>query len=172
MPNLVSPEVIGQRIYLIRGHKVMIDRDLASLYKVPTGRLNEQVKRNRKRFPEDFMFQLTKEEYENWISQIAISNSEKMGLRRRPYAFTEHGVAMLASVLNSDKAIKISIHIIKAFVKLRNVISAHKELAHKLEQLERKTVKHDTEIQAIFEAIRQLMKPPEQSKRRIGFHAG
>ena len=172
MPNLVSPEVIGQRIYLIRGHKVMIDRDLASLYKVPTGRLNEQVKRNRKRFPEDFMFQLTKKEYENWISQIAISNSEKMGLRRRPYAFTEHGVAMLASVLNSDKAIKISIHIIKAFVKLRNVISAHKELAHKLEQLERKTVKHDTEIQAIFEAIRQLMKPPEQSKRRIGFHAG
>ncbi len=169
MPNQVLPEAIGQKIYLIRGHKVMIDRDLASLYKVPTGRLNEQVKRNKGRFPEDFMFQLTKKEYENWISQIAISNSEKMGLRRRPYAFTEHGVAMLASVLNSDKAIKISIHIIKAFVKLRNVISAHKELAYKLKELERKTEKHDTEIHAIFEAIRQLMKPPEQPKRRIGF---
>jgi hypothetical protein len=97
MPKLtVAQEVIEQKIYLIRGHKVMIDRDLASLYEVPTGRLNEQVKRNKRRFPDDFMFKLTKKEYENWISQIAISNSKKMGLRRMPYAFTEHGAAMPA----------------------------------------------------------------------------
>jgi len=170
MQNPVLLEAIGQKIYLIRGHKVMIDRDLASLYEVPTGRLNEQVKRNKRRFPDDFMFKLTKKEYENWKSQIAISNSKKMGLRRRPYAFTEHGAAMLSSVLNSEKAIQVNIAIIRAFVKLRQILSTHKELARKLEQLERKTEKHDTEIQAIFEAIRQLMKPPEQPKRRIGFH--
>ena len=171
MPNLVLTEVIGQKIYLIRGYKVMIDKDLASLYEVPTGRLNEQVKRNRGRFPKDFMFQLTKKEYDNWKSQIAISNSEKMGLRRRPYAFTEHGVAMLSSVLNSERAVQVNIAIMRAFVKLRNILSTHKELAHKLKELEQKTEKHDTEIQAIFEAIRQLMKPPAQPRRRIGFHA-
>jgi hypothetical protein len=172
MQNLIPPEVIGQKIYLIRGHKVMIDRDLASLYEVPTGRLNEQVKRNKRRFPDDFMFKLTKKEYENWISQIAISNSKKMGLRRMPYAFTEHGAAMLSSVLNSEKAIQVNIAIIRTFAKLRQILSTHKELAHKFEQLERKTEKHDAEIHAIFEAIRQLMTPPDQPKRRIGFHIG
>jgi len=170
MSSLVLTEVIGQKIYLIRGHKVMVDKDLASLYEVPTRRLNEQVKRNRGRFPGDFMFQLTKKEYINWKSQIAISNSEKMGLRRRPYAFTEHGVAMLSSVLNSERAVQVNIAIMRAFVKLRNILSANKELAHKLEQLEQKTEKHDIEIQAIFEAIRQLMDPLIQPKRRIGFH--
>jgi hypothetical protein len=172
MPKLtVAQEVIEQKIYLIRGRKVMIDRDLASLYEVPTGRLNEQVKRNKKRFPDDFMFKLTKKEYENWISQIAISNSKKMGLRRMPYAFTEHGAAMLSTVLHSERAIQVNIAIMRAFVKIRQILSSNKELAHKLQKLEHKIEKHDTEIHAIFEAIRQLMTPPQNMpKRKIGFH--
>jgi len=168
---LIPQEAIEQKIYLLRRQKVMIDRDLASLYRVSTGRLNEQVKRNIKRFPGDFMFQLTKEEFEYWKSQFAISNSDKMGLRHRPYVFTEQGVAMLSSVLNSERAIQVNVAIMRAFVKLRQILSTNKELAHKLGQLERKIEKHDTEIQGIFEAIRQLMAPAEKSKRRIGFHA-
>ena len=169
MPNLVLPEAISQKIYLIRGHKVMIDKELANLYSVPIKRLNEQVKRNKKRFPEDFMFQLTENETVSLRSQIA---TLKRGKHRKylPYAFTEQGVSMLSSVLNSERAIQVNIAIMRAFVKLRQILSANKKLAHKLKELERKTEKHDTEIQAIFEAIRQLMKPPEQLKRRIGFH--
>ena len=169
---LIAQDAIGRKIYLIRGHRVMLDRDLAKLYGVRTGRLNEQVKRNYKRFPEDFMFRLSEEELQNWISQIAISNSIKMGLRHRPYVFTEQGVAMLSSVLNSERAVQVNIAIMRAFVELRQVLSGHKELARKLEQLERKTEKHDTEIRAIFEAIRQLMAAPERPKRKIGFHPG
>jgi len=168
---LIPQEVVEQKIYIIRGHKVMLDRDIAMLYGVPTKRLKEQVKRNIKRFPDDFMFQLTKEEFGYWRSQFATSNSDKMGLRHRSYAFTEQGVAMLSTVLNSERAIQVNIAIMRAFVKLRRILSTHKELAHKLEQLERKIEKHDTEIHAIFEAIRQLMTPPEKPKRSIGFHA-
>jgi len=174
MKAIVPQEVIEQKILLIRGHKVMLDSELAKLYGVPTKRLNEQVRRNIKRFPEDFMFQLSKKELENWRSQIATSNlSAKMGLRRPPYAFTEQGVAMLSTVLNSERAIQVNIAIMRAFVKFRNIISTHKELAHKLKELERKTgkhlKKHDVEIQAIFEAIRQLMIVEEKPKPRIGF---
>ncbi|MDP8293027.1 MAG: ORF6N domain-containing protein [Candidatus Orphnella occulta] len=169
MPNLELTEVIGQKIYLIRGHKVMIDTDIAQLYDVKTKRLNEQVKRNIRRFPTDFMFQLTKKEKCELVANCDRFKQLKHSTVT-PYAFTEQGVAILSSVLNSDRAIQVNIAIMRAFVKLRQVLSTNKALAHKLEQLERKTEKHDTEIQAIFEAIRQLMKPPAQPRRRIGFH--
>ena len=169
MQQLVRQEVIEQKIFLIRGHKVMLDKDLAKLYGVPTSRLNEQVKRNIKRFPADFMFQLNGKEYENLISQFAISSWG--GRRRFPYVFTEQGVAMLSSVLNSERAIQVNIAIMRVFVKLKQILSTHKELAYKLRELEHKIEKHDAEIQAIFEAIRQLMEPPpEKPKPKIGFH--
>ncbi|RKY29750.1 MAG: ORF6N domain-containing protein [Candidatus Omnitrophota bacterium] len=164
---LVPQEVIESKILLVRGKKVMLDRDLARLYKVPTRRLNEQVKRNMERFPEDFMFQLTKEEFENWRSQIAMSNSERMGLRRRPYAFTEQGVAMLSSVLNSKIAIQVNIQIMRTFTRLKEIIMTHKDLARKIEDMERK---YDQQFKIVFEAIKQLLAPPEKPKRRIGFH--
>jgi DNA-binding PadR family transcriptional regulator len=169
--HLVPEQVIEQRIFMIRGHKVMLDRDLAKLYGVRTMVLNQAVKRNISRFPKDFMFQLSKEEMENWISQIVISNKEKMGIRRKPYAFTEQGVAMLSSVLNSERAVQVNIAIMRAFVKLRQILSINKELAYKLAELERKIEKHDANIQAIFEAIRKLMAPPPiKPKPQIGFH--
>ena len=168
LPDLVPEERIENKIFLIRGQKVMLDRDLAMLYNVPTRRLNEQVKRNKGRFPGDFMFQLTKEEFENWKSQIAMSNSEKMGIRRKPHVFTEQGVAMLSGVLHSERAILVNVAIMRTFVKLREVLSTHKELARKLSRLEKKIEKHDEEICTIFEAIRQLMAPPKTSV--IGFH--
>src|ERR1039457_1778207 len=133
----VPVQFIERRIYLIRGQRVMLDSDLADLYQVPTFRLNEAVKRNGDRFPEDFMFQLSKEELENWRSQIAISNpGTRMGLRRPPYAFTELGVAMLSSVLNSARAVQMNILIMRAFVKLRELLATHKDLARKIEKLE------------------------------------
>jgi len=185
MKNLIPQEVIENKIYLIRGHKVMLSRDLAHLYGVPTKRLNEQVKRSIKRFPDDFMFQLTKEEVlmfqieaSGLRSQIATLDGEgrkDLGGRGRyskylPYAFTEQGVAMLSSVLNSERAIQVNIAIMRTFVKLKAILSTHKELAHKLNELERKIEKHDVDIQSIFEAIRQLMAPPpEKPRRMIGF---
>lgn len=167
--NLIPQEVIEQKILLIRGHKVMLDKDLAALYGVSTTRLNEQVKRNAARFPEDFMFQLNNEEFKNLMSQIAISRWG--GTRKLPYVFTEHGAIMAANVLNSERAVEMSIRIVRTFIKLRQILSNHKELAHKLAELERKIEKHDSEIKGIFEAIRQLMAPPEKPKRRIGFHS-
>jgi len=167
--ELILQETIEQRIFLIRGHKVMIDRDLAELYGVETKYLNRQVKRNIERFPEEFMFNLTTEE-KNELVTICHRFRTMKHSSALPFAFTEHGVAMLASVLKSERAIKISISIIKAFVKLREIISTHKELAYKLNELERKTEKHDTQIQAIFEAIRQLMTPSEKPKQHIGFY--
>jgi len=165
----ITHEVIGEKIFLIRRHKVMLDRDLARLYNVPTKRLNEQVKRNTKRFPEDFMFQLTKEEFKNLKSQFATSSWG--GTRKLPCAFTEQGVAMLSSVLHSERAIQMNIVIMRVFVKLRQIFSTHKALAYKLKGLEQKIEKHDEEICTIFEAIRQLMIAPEKPKRRIGFHS-
>ena len=148
----------------------MLDKNLAELYEVSTKRLNEQVRRNISRFPADFMFQLTKDESSSLRSQIA---TLKRGGHRKylPYVFTEQGVAMLSSVLNSERAIQVNIAIMRAFVKLRQMLSTNKELAHKLAQLEHRIEKHDTEIHAIFEAIRQLMKPPDKPKRSIGFHS-
>lgn len=165
-------ERIENRIYLIRGRKVMIDRDLAELYDVPTSRLNEQVKRNADRFPSDFMFSLSRQEILR-ISQFAISSGKALKYSKNVNVFTEQGVAMLSSVLNSKRAIHVNIAIMRAFVKLRRIFSTHKELAEKLNELERKVVNHDSEINGIFEVIRKLMapppEPPEKSKRKIGF---
>jgi hypothetical protein len=175
---LVPVEQIDRRILLIRGHKVMLDADLAELYGVSVGRLNEAVRRNLHRFPDDFMFQLTREEFTNLRrrigtpnlkSQSAISSSGWGGRRHPPCAFTEQGVAMLSSVLRSKRAIQVNIEIMRAFVRLRQFLSTHKELDHKLAELERRIGSHDEQIQAIFEAIRQLMTPPEPKKRKIGF---
>ena len=170
MGDIIPGKIIENKIYLIRGYKVMLSTDLAKLYVVPVKRLNEQVKRNVKRFPLDFMFQLSDEEREILKSQFATSSWG--GARRaNPYAFTEQGVAMLSSVLNSERAIQVNIAIMRAFVKLREILSTHKELAYKLKELENKIERHDGEIRSIFEAIRQLMAPPpEKPKRRIGFH--
>jgi len=147
----------------------MIDRDLAELYGVETKYLNRQVKRNIQRFPEEFMFRLNKKEKNELVTICHRFKTMKYS-SALPYAFTEHGVAMLASVLKSGEAIRISIGIIKTFVKLREIISTHKEFSHKLSQLERKIEKHDVEIHTIFEAIRQLMVAPEKPKQKIGFH--
>ena len=150
----------------------MLDADLAQLYGVPTSRLNEQVKRNRKRFPSDFMFELKLDEANSLISQNAISNAGRGGRRKPTYAFTEQGVAMLSSVLKSDRAVHVNIAIMRAFVKLREIIATHRELAQKIEELERNYQRHDAQIQAVFDAIRQLLEPPTPShKRRIGFTA-
>jgi hypothetical protein len=162
----VRPE---SRILIIRGHKVMLDVDLAEMYGIPTKRLNEQIKRNLKRFPIDFMFQLTKDEAEFLRSQIATSKKGSGGRRYLPLAFTELGVAMLSSVLNSERAILVNVEIMRAFVRLRQVLSTHKDMARKLDDLEKKMKVHDTQIQAVFDAIRELMKTPEKPKRRIGF---
>jgi hypothetical protein len=158
-------EYIESRIILIRGHKIIIDADLAMLYGVPTKRLNEQVKRNRSRFPDDFMFQLTKEE-----KAKVVANCDHLAKLKftaaLPYAFTEHGAIMAASVLNSQKAIDISIFVVRAFVKLRQLLLTHTDLARKLNALEKK---YDSQFKMVFEAIRQLMVPPNIKKRRIGF---
>ena len=177
MREIVPQEIIQQKIFLIRGHKVMLDKDLAQLYGVTTGNLNKAVNRNLNRFPDDFMFRLTKEEFKNLIFHFGTSNLKSQnvisswgGTRKLPRAFTEQGVSMLSSVLRSKRAILVNIAIMRTFVKLREILSTHKELSHKLSQLERKIEKHDEEIKTIFDAIRQLMTPPEKPRRQIGFH--
>jgi hypothetical protein len=161
-------EIIEKKIYLIRNQKVMLSVDLAELYGVETRALNQAVKRNIERFPEDFMFQLNDSEFQNLKSQIVTSSWG--GMRRaNPYAFTEQGIAMLSSVLKSDRAIKVNKEIMRTFVKIRKIILQNKDLADKLAQLEIKTEKHDKDIKAIIDAIRQLMTPPEKTKRKIGF---
>ncbi len=165
----ITQEKITDFILFIRGHRVMLDRDLAVLYGVKTQALNQAVTRNKKRFPADFMFCLKKEEI-NLISQNVISSWG--GSRKASRVFTEHGILMLSSVLRSERAIEVNIAIMRAFVRLRQVLSTNKELALKLELLEKKSEKHDKEIQAIFAAIRQLMSVPEQPKRKIGFQPG
>ncbi len=162
-------EIIESKIYLIRNQRVMLDSDIAELYGVTTKRFNEQVKRNIERFPEDFMFKLTDEEYKILRSQFATSNIIHGGRRYTPYVFTEHGAIMAATILNSSKAVEMSIFVVRAFVKLREITSGNKELAQKLNELEKKYEKHDKDIKAIIDAIRQLMTPPEKTKRKIGF---
>jgi ORF6N domain len=171
--EIVPVEVIERKIYLSRGCKVMLDRDLAGLYQVPTKVLNQAVHRNPGRFPEDFMLQLNAEELENWKSQIVTSNSgAKMGLRKAPFAFTEHGVAMLSSVLRSKRAVELNILIIRAFVRLREYLINHKDLARQLEDVERTQQEHGAHIQQIYGYIERLLEPgPEPPKRRIGFVA-
>lgn len=169
MVSSLAQEKVENMILLIRGKSVMIDSNLAFLYGVSTKRLNEQVKRNKKRFPVDFMFKLTKKEKEEVVA--ICDHLQKLRFSPvLPYAFTEPGVAMLSSVLNSERAIRVNIQIIRTFIKLREFISTHKVLAHKLDQLESKVEKHDSEIQSIFEAIRRLMTLPEKPRKKIGFY--
>jgi phage regulator Rha-like protein len=170
MDSLVPVELIEKKIYLIRGHKVMLDSDLADLYGVATKVLLQAVKRNLSRFPEDFMFLLKYQDVAALRSQI-VTLKKGRGEHRKylPYVFTEQGVAMLSSVLNSERAVQVNIAIMRAFVKLREILSTNKELAIKLAQLERKMEKHDEEIKLIFDAIRELMKPPETKTEKIGF---
>ena len=164
---MILTERIERSILLIRGHKVMLDDDLADLYDVQTKVFNQAVRRNRNRFPSDFMFQLTDREYHSLRSQIVTLNSGR-GRHRKylPYAFTEQGVAMLSSVLRSNRAVQVNIEIMRAFVRLREVLATHKDLAAKLEAIEKK---YDAQFKVVFDAIRQLMIPPEPKKRKIGF---
>ena len=159
MSSVAPSERIEKAILFVRGHKVMLDMDLANLYEVETGHLTRAVRRNRGRFPDDFMFQLTPEEFENLKCQFGISSSGWVGRRHAPYAFTDQGVAMLSSVLRSKRAILVNVAIMRAFVRLRHVLSTNKELAQKLAELERKLESHDGQIRTLFEAIRQLMTP-------------
>jgi hypothetical protein len=172
--SLLPDELIINKIILLRDQKVLVDRDLAELYGVDTRTLNQAVKRNLKRFPEDFMFQLTKEEFEIWRSQIVISNKDKMGLRRPPYVFTEQGVAMLSSVLNSDRAILVNIQIMRVFTKMRALLDSHKEILRKLESIEKKDVEQDEKILLIFEYLKQLEQVKQEEtffreRKRIGY---
>ena len=166
MRAVIPCERIEQTILVIRGHNVMLDSDLAPLYGVTAGRLNEAVKRNEDRFPSDFMFKLTKPEFEHLKSQIAISSSKWGGRRHPPYAFTEQGVAMLSGVLHSKRAIEVNVAIMRTFVRLREMISSNKVLARRLNELEKK---YDGQFRVVFEAIRELMAEPESKPRRIGF---
>jgi len=165
----IPVERIEKAIFLIRGHKVMLDADLAELYGVTTKRLNEQVRRNLSRFPADFMFQLDAQEASALRSQFATSKKGRGGRRYLPYVFTEQGVAMLSSVLNSERAIEVNIAIMRVFVRLREMMATHKELALRLIELEERLEGHDEQIQNIFEAIRRLMTAPEPARKKIGF---
>jgi hypothetical protein len=182
--EIVPADEVASRIRNFRDEKVLLDFDLAVLYGVETRVLNQAVKRNADRFPSDFMFQLSVEETEMISqrvtssagqtvpdsSQIVMSPGKHRGKRYRPYAFSEQGVAMLSSVLNSERAIKVNIAIMRAFVKLRQILDTNRELAKKFSELEQRVGKHDEEIDAILEAIRQLMAPPDRPRREIGFH--
>jgi hypothetical protein len=166
---LVPVTLIERKIYLIRGQKVMIDTDLAELYRVPTYRLNEAVKRNRKRFPADFMFQLNKKESESLTSQFAISKKGRGGRRTLPYAFTEQGVSMLSSVLNSERAIQVNIVIMRAFVKLREILESNEELNRKFVIVLRKLAAHDKYFTVVFDELKKLTAQPTPARRQIGF---
>jgi hypothetical protein len=160
---VIPVERIASRIYLIRGEKVMLDSDLAEMYGVPTSRMNEQVKRNIVRFPEDFAFQLTDEEFEALMSQIAISNAGRGGKRKLPRVFTEHGVAMLSSVLRSKRAVQVNIEIIRAFVTLRQMLATNEDLARKVQQLDRK-------VTVLYENFHKFIAPPNPPKKHpIGY---
>jgi hypothetical protein len=179
--SVVPIEHIESRILLVRGRKVIVDADLATLYGVQTRRLNEQVRRNLARFPADFMFQLNDAEFGLLMSQFATSNASRGGRRKRPLVFTEHGALMAATVLNSPRAVEVSLYVVRAFARLRETLAARKDLASKLQILEKKTealaLKHDSfaantrlQLRRVFEAIRELMRAPESPRRRpIGF---
>jgi hypothetical protein len=168
---LAPLEDITRSILILRGHRVILDADLAAIYSVSTGRLNEAVKRNAERFPEDFMFRLSATEHAALISQIATSKSGRGGRRKLPWAFTEHGAIQAANVLNSTRAIAMGVYVVRAFVRLRELLASNTALARKLDELERKYKHHDDAITAILSAIRELTNPPPPKRRPIGFTA-
>ena len=165
---MIPDELVMNKIYLIRGQKVMLDKDLAELYDIKPIRLREQVKRNNSRFPENFMFQLSEKEVNTMVSQNAIPSRKHLG-GYLPYAFTEHGVLMLANVLRSERAIQVSIRIIEIFVKIRETLLAHKDILLQLEKIEKKLAGHDEDIILIFGYLKQLLNPPQLPRRKIGF---
>ncbi len=170
--NVLVPSTVPRienRIFLVRGQKVLLDDDLAVLYAVKVKALNQAVKRNKRRFPSDFVFRLTAKENRNLKSQIVTTSSSHGGRRTLPYAFTEHGAIMAASILNSPRAIEMSVFVVRAFVRLRDTLASHKALAAKFAELERRLETHDKTIGEIIDAIRALMMPPEKPSRRIGF---
>lgn len=167
---MITLDVIERKIYFVREQKVMLDSDLAKLYDVETRVLNQAVKRNLTRFPEDFMFQLTKEEFENLKSQFVTSSSGNYGGRRKlPYVFTEQGVAMLSSVLNSERAVQVNIGIMRAFVNMRKVLLTNEDVSKKLAEIENRLGGHDEDFKKVFAAIRLLIKPPDKLDKEIGF---
>jgi hypothetical protein len=168
MKKEIAVDVVAKKILLIRGLKVMLDSDLAGLYGVRTKELNKAVQRNKGRFPADFMFRLTSAEVKNLRFQIGTSSSYG-GRRYLPYVFTQEGVAMLSSVLRSQRAVRVNVQIMRAFVRLRDILTVHKDLARRLEVLEKKFDTHDVQIKLVFETIRDLMRQPEKPKGRIGF---
>jgi hypothetical protein len=168
LSNLPDETVIS-KIYLLRNQKVMLDRDLAELYGVETRILNQAVKRNADRFPGDFMFELTQDEYESLRSQIVISNKGRGGSRYMPMAFTEAGVAMLSSVLNSDTAIKVNIQIIRVFTKMREMIATNKEILLQIEKIELKLTHHDRDLAIVFHHLKKLLNPPQPPRPKVGF---
>ncbi len=166
-PKLTVPdEVLVSKIFFIRNTKVMLDRDLALLFGVETKRLKEAVRRNIARFPLDFMFEMSKNELSEWRSQFATSNSDKQGLRHPPFCFTEQGVTMISCVLNSERAIKVNIQIVRVFTRMRNLLSTHKEILRKLEELESKNIEQDEKIDLIFSYIKQL---EQEKQNELGF---
>lgn len=167
--SLIVIEGIDEKIYLIRGQKVMLDSDLAEVYQVETKVLNQAVKRNLHRFPEDFMFQLAEDETESLRSQFVTSNKGRGGRRYSPYAFTEHGAVMLASVLNSPTAIEASIKVVRAFVKMRSILALHQDLAERIEELEKVTDKHDQNFAVVSQLLGEIFRDPKFLKRKIGF---
>ena len=165
----MSDEVIVSRIYVIRSQKVMIDRDLASLYGVETKVLKQAVRRNAARFPQDFMFEMNNEEFESWRSQNVTSKGDRKGLRYAPFCFTEQGVTMLSCVLNTSRAIEVNIQVIRVFTKMREILLSNKDILLKLEQLERQVERNSGDIRMIFEALKELLTPPQEPRPRIGF---
>lgn len=170
----ITEEVVISKIYIIRNVKVMLDRDLAALYGVETKYLKRQVKRNLIRFPEDFMFELTEQEFKDWRSQFVTSNEDKMGLRYAPYAFTEDGVAQLSTVLSSERAIRVNIQIIRLFSKMRKLMLTQKDILQKLKELEQNDIEHDKKIELIFEYLNQFEQAKQQDseqkeRARIGY---
>lgn len=165
----VPDEVVISKIYVVRGLKVMIDRDLAELYGVETKRLKESVRRNIERFPDDFMFQMDKSEMDQWRTENINRAEDRQGLRYAPFCFTEQGVTMLSCVLNSKRAIEVNIQIIRIFIRLREMVLSHKDILLKLEQLERKFIQQDSDIQAIFKYLKVLLTPRAEPMRRIGY---
>jgi len=171
MKDTSSLQIVDEKIHTLRGHKVILAHDLATLYGVPTKRLNEQVRRNRSRFPADFVFRLAQVEMDTLGLRSQIATSKKRGgIRYSPYAFTEHGAMMAANVLKSQKAVQMSIFVVRAFSKLREMVNTHRDLASKLKELEQRVGEHDTDIQGIIKAIQRLLIQEEKPKRRMGFH--
>jgi hypothetical protein len=172
----VPEEAVISKIYLIRGQKVMLDRDLADLYGVETKVLKQAVRRKIDRFPGDFMFEMTREELDNWRSQFVTSNGDRQGLRYAPFCFTEQGVTMISCILNSERAIAVNILVIRVFTKLREMVLNHKDILIKIEQIEKNLLQQDTrmneheeEIQMILETLKEMLNPPDEPRPRIGF---